>query len=51
MKKKKLLQSIIAMFLVCITVFSTMTVMAEPLAEAVTEVTEAAEKEEQETFI
>lgn len=51
MKKKKLLQSIIAMFLVILTVFSTMTVMAEPLAEAVTEVTEAAEKEEQETFI
>ena len=51
MKKKKLLQSIIAMFLVIITVFSTITVMAEPLSEAVTEVTTTAEKEEQETFI
>jgi len=39
------LQSIVAIFLVTIIVFSTMTVMAELLDEAVTEVTEAAEKE------
>ena len=37
--------------MVLFTLFSSMTVMAEPLAEAVTEITEAAEKEEQETFI
>ena len=39
------------MFLVILTVFSTMTAMAEPLAEAVTEVTEVAEQEKRETFI
>ena len=51
MKNKKLLQSILAIMMVLFTLFGSMTVMAEPLAEAVTEVTEDAEKEEQETFI
>ena len=51
MKGKKLLQSTIAIILVIFTLFSTMTAMAEPLAEAVAEVTEAAENAEQETFI
>ena len=51
MKKKKLLQSIIAIMMVVFTLFSTITAMAEPLAEAVMEVTETAETAEQETFI
>lgn len=51
LKNKKVLQSIIAMIMTVLTLFSTMSVMAEPLSEAVAEATEAAEKTEQETFI
>lgn len=37
--------------MVLFTLFGSMTAMAEPLAEAVTEVTEDAEKEEQEQLL
>lgn len=51
MKNKKVLKSIITIIMVMFTLFSSMTAMAEPLAEAINETAESVEIDEQETFI